>query len=285
MREDARREERHRLARQAHSLLLLVGGVGIGPQRRDMVEDVLAALAPHHRDDDRRAALDREHRARVAHVRRAAEEFRRHVGLRHAQVGQDRERAARVEPLLDVDERARAAAVQHLDVAVLALHPRVDLRVALLRRDGDERQAVFRHRPRGHVPVAGVRHHDDDALAFVDVGLELVLVVRAVLDVAVHPRAVEARRTDHLDAGLEDVGEAEAGDAAQLRGAFRGEDAAQALHRPRALEAEDVGREPAEERGEAHRHAVGNQAHDPAEEAERAVFQVDRELAFRCHGE
>ena len=276
-------QEAHRLAREPRRLLLPVGGGRIGTQGRQVVEDMFAVLAAHDRYDDRTAALHGEHRPRVRDVRLAAEEVDLDVGLRHAQVGQDREGAPRLEPPVDLHQGLRAPALHDLDVAVLALHPGVDLRIALPGGDGEEREAVLGHRPRGHVPVAGMGHHDDDALPFVDERLEAVLVHPSVQDVAVHPPLRQPGRPDHLDAGLEDVREAPPGDAPELALGLLREDAPQAVHRPRPLQAQDVERAPGVERREEQRHAVGDEVDESAEEAEDAILQVDGQCAFRGH--
>ena len=91
----------------------------------------------------------------------------------------------------------------------------------------------------------------------------------------VHPPLRQPGRANHLDAGLEDVREAPPGDAPEFARRLLREDAAQALKGPRPLQAQDVERAPGEGGGEPHRHAVGNQVDDSAEEAEHPVFEID----------
>ncbi len=137
----------------------------------------------------------------------AAEEGDEGIFIADAEVGEDGEGAASAEFVVDLDEGGFIVAVEDFDVAILAVHPGVDFGVALARGDGEEGEAVLGHGPGGHVPIAGVRDHDDDAAVFIDEGLEAVLIHLAIEDIAVHPCAIEARGANHFDGGLEDVGE------------------------------------------------------------------------------
>ena len=134
-----------------------------------------------------------------------AEEGDEGVFIADAEVGKDSEGAARAEFVVDLDEGGFIVAVEDFDVAILPVHPGVDFWVALACGDGEKWEAVLGHGPGGHVPIARVRDHDDDAAAFVDEGLEAVLVHLAVEDIVVHPGTREVWGANHFNSRLENV--------------------------------------------------------------------------------
>ena len=247
-----------------------------------MVEAVAPLLPRHAGDDDRRTGLDREPRPTVAHVRRTAEEFHGDIRPAHAQVGENREGPSRLEALLDLHKCVATVAVQHLDVSILLVHPRIQLRIALAGGDRKERQPVLRHRPGRHVPVARMRHHDDDAAALVDELLEEVLVMRPVLHVTVHPAAVQLRRAHHLNAVHEDVLQRPEGDRPHFGLVHLREDTPDAFERPAALEAKDAHEQPAEAPRQCHRQRIGQGVEQRAERPQRPVFDINCDLPL-CH--
>ncbi len=88
--------------------------------------------------------------------------------------------------------------------------------------------------------------HNDDAVAFIDEGLEAVLVDRTIEDIAVHPLTCEVRGANKLDAHLKNVGERIARDGDTFRGRFFREDAMDARKGAGVFEAEDVEEEACE---------------------------------------
>jgi hypothetical protein len=128
-----------------------------------------------------------------------------------------------------------------------------------------------------------MRHHDYDALPFIDIGLKPILVKLTVDDMAIHPFARKPRRSNHLDARLENVRKAAKGDTLKLLVALFGKDASQSRHRALAAELEDPDGGPREKLGDPHGDAIGNQIHKPAEEPEKVIFEVYVKSAFFSH--
>ena len=107
--------------------------------------------------------------------------------------------------------------------------------------------------------------------------------MRSVLHVTIHPRAVELRRAHHLNTRLQDVLQGTDGDHATLLRRLLGENAADALQRPRAFETNDMKANPAESARQRHRKRIGNHIHQCAEEAQQEVFKIDAESGLRHH--
>ena len=125
-----------------------------------------------------------------------------------------------------------------------------------------------------------MRHHDDYALALVDVFLEAVFVFRAFDDVGVHPFAVEAGRAHHFDAGDEKIGEALDGYRFQFAARFLREHASEAFEGALSFQAQDLPREGRGEAGEGAGRRVRQGVHDGARGAYGRVFCVYGETAF-----
>ncbi len=240
-----------------------------------MVEDVFTLFAAHGGDDDGTGVTHGEEGTGVRDVGFAAEEGDEGVFIADAEVRENGEGAACAELVVNLNEGGFVVAIENFDVAILAVHPGVDFGVALAGGDGEEWQAVLSHGPGGHVPIARMWDHDDDAVAFIDEGLEAVLIHLAVEDIAVHPFAIEAWSANHFDGGLEDVGERGARDGGTLRGRFLWEDALDAREGAGALEAEDIEEEASEAACEAHGNGIRNSVDERTEEAKCAIFEVD----------
>ena len=268
---DAVVEELHDLAREPLRLGPAVGRRRIGAERREVVEDVEAVFAAHDGDDNGGAGGDGEERAAMGDVRGAVQEGHFDVRLRHAQVGEDREAPPRPEHVEDVAHDGGAPALHHVDAAVLALHPGVDVGVALTGGDGGEGNAVLGHRPGGHVPVAAVGHHDDGAPAFGEDVAEARGVEVDVLHVARNPCLGEAGGADHLDGVQEDVRERADGDGARAGARDAGETALDAGEGACALEAARDGKGGEAARAEA-RDGVGDRVDEAADGAEGGVL-------------
>ncbi len=118
-------------------------------------------------------------------------------------------------------------------------------------------------------------NHDDDAVAFIDEGLEAVFVDGTIEDIAVHPLACEVRRADKFDAHLKNVGERIARDGGTFRGRFFREDTMNAREGAGTFEAEDVEEEACEAACECHGNAIRNGVDKCAEEAQHAIFEID----------
>ena len=276
-------ENSHRLAGEPLGLGLAVLRGRIGAQRRKMRINVAAALAAHRGDYDRAAATHRKERPGVRNIRLASEEIDFHVRLFYAQIGQDRKCPARLQLVLDVDKRPRRTPVEHVDVAILALHPCVDFRVALPRGDRKQRQAVLRHRPRRHVPVPRMRHHYDDPLAFVHVALEFLLVSKPVDNILLHPRPVEHWSAHHLDARLEDIRKTRLGNCDELRMRLLREHRREPRHRALSLETENADHQIRQPPRNRHCNTIRYCIHQSAKRPESVILGIYRYGVLFAH--